>query len=61
MSKEQQTKLETYLNQFPKKACCGSPVMHIAQQVYIKCSKCGFPLTKGIPLSVASTIQNKQP
>lgn len=52
------TKLESFLKAHQTRSCCGSPVIHMAQQVFLKCEKCGAPLTKGFTLGEVKTVQD---
>lgn len=52
------TKLESFLKAHQTRSCCGSPVIHMTQQVFLKCEKCGAPLTKGFTLAQVKTVQD---
>lgn len=52
------TKLESFLKAYQTRSCCGFPVVHMAQQVFLKCEKCGAPLTKGFTLGDVKTVQD---
>ena len=52
------TKLEFFLRSHQTRSCCETPVIHIAQQVFLKCPKCGASLTKGFTLSQVLTVQD---
>ena len=52
------TKLESFLKAHQTHFCCGFPVIHMAQQVFLKCEKCGAPLTKGFTLAQVKTVQD---
>ena len=52
------TKLESFLKAHQIHSCCGAPTVHMAQQVFLKCERCGAPLTKGFTLGEAKTVQD---
>ena len=51
-----QTKLEEYLKSKQHTKCCGSPVVHIAQVVFLKCDRCHKPLSNSISLQQAKDL-----
>ena len=52
------TKLKSFLKAHQIHSCCGKPVLHMALQVFLKCEKCGAPLTKGVTLGEIKTVQD---
>ena len=52
------TKLESFLNAHQTHSCCGTPTVHMAQTCFLKCEKCGAPLTKGFTLGEIKTVQD---
>ena len=52
------TKLESFLKAHQTRSCCGNPTIHMAQQVFLRCEKCGAPLTKGFTLAQVKTVQD---
>lgn len=59
-SHDNPTKIELFLRAHSGHSCpCGGfSTTHIAQQVFLKCEKCGAPLTKGFSLGQAKTVQD---
>lgn len=52
------TKLELFLRAHQLKTCCESPTIHLAQVCFLKCEKCGAPLTKSFTLAQVQTVQD---
>ena len=52
------TKLESFLKAHQTRSCCGTPTVHMAQTCFLKCDKCGAPLTKGFTLGDVKTVQD---
>ena len=58
LSETHPTKLELFLQAYKTKGCCGNPTIHIAQICFLKCEKCGAPLTRGFTLDEVKVVQD---
>lgn len=54
------TKLELFLraHTYHSCECGGGSIIHIAQVCFLKCEKCGAPLTRGFTLDEVKVVQD---